>query len=83
MSTALKDNKFLQFAVFTGCLRISKESIFTGVNNFTTDTISDNRYNEFLGFTEKEVTELLKVAGHGELLETIRKWYDGYRFFRA
>lgn len=80
LSTALKDNKFLQFAVFTGCLRISKESIFTGVNNFTTDTISDNRYNEFFGFTEKEVTELLEVAGHGELLETIRKWYDGYRF---
>ncbi len=80
LSTALKDNKFLQFAVFTGCLRISKESIFTGVNNFTTDTISDNRYNEFFGFTEKEVTELLEAAGHGELLETIRKWYDGYRF---
>lgn len=73
LSIALKDNKFLQFAVFTGCLRISKESIFTGVNNFTTDTISDNRYNEFFGFTEKEVTELLEVAGHGELLETIRK----------
>lgn len=55
LNTALKDNLALHFAVLTGCLRISKESIFTGVNNFTTDTISDNRYNEFFGFTENDV----------------------------
>lgn len=80
LNTALKDNPALQFAVLTGCLRISKESIFTGVNNFTTDTISDNRYNEFLGFTEGEVKALLNTCEHMEQLETIREWYDGYRF---
>lgn len=80
LNTALKDNQALQFAVLTGCLRISKESIFTGVNNFTTDTISDNRYNEFFGFTEGEVKALLKTANHIEQLETVREWYDGYRF---
>lgn len=80
LNTALKDNPALQFAVLTGCLRISKESIFTGVNNFTTDTISDNRYNEFFGFTEGEVKALLNTCEHMEQLETIREWYDGYRF---
>lgn len=80
LNTALKDNPALQFAVLTGCLRISKESIFTGVNNFTTDTISDNRYNEFFGFTEGDVKTLLHKAGHPEQLNTVRKWYDGYRF---
>lgn len=80
LNTALKDNPALQFAVLTGCLRISKESIFTGVNNFTTDTISDNRYNEFFGFTESEVKALLNTCEHMEQLEIIREWYDGYRF---
>lgn len=80
LNTALKDNPALQFAVLTGCLRISKESIFTRVNNFTTDTISDNRYNEFFGFTEGEVKALLNTCEHMEQLETIREWYDGYRF---
>ncbi|MGE9882457.1 AAA family ATPase [Blautia obeum] len=80
MSMALKDNNNLEFAVVTGCLKISKESIFTGVNNFTTDTISNNRYNEFFGFTQNEVEELLKRVGHTEKLDIIRQWYDGYRF---
>lgn len=80
MSTALKDNPSLRFAVITGCLRISKESIFTGTNNFTTDTISDNRYNEFFGFTHEEVRKILGDNGCREQLENVQKWYDGYRF---
>ena len=80
LSTALKDNSSLQFAVLTGCLRISKESIFTGVNNFTTDTVSDHRYNEFFGFTQKEVQRLLLDARHSEQMEVVKRWYDGYRF---
>ena len=80
MSTALKDNESLRFAVVTGCLRIAKESIFTGTNNFTTDTISDIRYDEFFGFTRPEVAEFLKEAGCQDCQETVRKWYDGYIF---
>ena len=80
MSTALKDNESLRFAVVTGCLRIVKESIFTGTNNFTTDTISDIRYDEFFGFTRPEVAEFLKEAGCQDCQETVRKWYDGYIF---
>lgn len=80
MSTALKDNSSLRFAVITGCLRISKESIFTGTNNFTTDTISDSRYNEFFGFTHEEVRKILGDNGCREQLENVQKWYDGYRF---
>lgn len=80
MSTALKDNESLRFAVVTGCLRIAKESIFTGTNNFTTDTISDIRYDEFFGFTRPEVAEFLKEAGCQDCQETVHKWYDGYIF---
>ena len=80
MSTALKDNESLRFAVVTGCLRIVKESIFTGTNNFTTDTISDIRYDEFFGFTRPEVAEFLKEAGCQDCQETVHKWYDGYIF---
>ena len=80
MSTSLKDNASLCFAVITGCLRIGKESIFTGTNNFTMDTISDNRYNEFFGFTQKEVEQFLTDTGCQEQAEMIREWYDGYRF---
>lgn len=80
MSTSLKDNSSLCFAVITGCLRIGKESIFTGTNNFTMDTISDNRYNEFFGFTQREVKHLLDDTGCQDQAEKIRKWYDGYRF---
>lgn len=80
LSKALKDNTSLKFAVVTGCLKITKESIFTGVNNFTTDTISDRRYNEYFGFTEEEVKKLLQDAGLEDRFELVKQWYDGYRF---
>lgn len=80
MNTAFKDNNSLRFAVITGCLRIAKESIFTGTNNFTTDTISDNRYREFFGFTHKEVDRLLQEAECKEHAEQVQTWYDGYHF---
>ncbi len=80
LSMALKDNTFLRFAVITGCLKITKESIFTGTKNFVYDTISSSRLNEFFGFTQKEVEKLLKDTGFGEQVETVQAWYDGYRF---
>ena len=80
LSTALKDNTALKFAVVTGCLRITKESIFTGVNNFTTDTISDRRYDEYFGFTQAEVEQLLKDAELEKQFELVQQWYDGYHF---
>ncbi len=76
----IKDNDFLKFAVITGCLRIAKESIFTGTNNFVSDTISDTRLNEYFGFTQKEVDHLLQDAGLSHHAEEIREWYDGYHF---
>ena len=77
---ALKTNDSLQFAVLTGCLRVSKESIFTGLNNFKVLSITDARFDEQFGFTESEVRNLLKAyALEGHLLET-KHWYDGYRF---
>ena len=80
MSTALKDNQALRFAVITGCLKIAKESIFTGTNNFVSDTIRDSRYNEYFGFTQAEVDMILKDAGYTEHAENVREWYDGYHF---
>lgn len=80
MSTSLKDNTSLKFAVITGCLRISKESIFTGTNHFTVDTISGSRYNEYFGFTHQEVETFLVDTNCREYQEKIRKWYNGYRF---
>ena len=77
---ALKTNDSLYFAVLTGCLRISKESIFTGLNNLKVHTISDVRYDEFFGFTEKDVDEILKFYGLSSHKNVIRDWYDGYRF---
>ena len=77
---ALKDNSCLQFAVITGCLRIAKESIFTGNNNFVSDTITDSRLNEYFGFVQSEVDQLLKDSGMTEKRELIQKWYDGYHF---
>lgn len=62
----LKDNSCLQFAVITGCLRIAKESIFTGTNNFVSDTITDSRLNEYFGFVQSEVDQLLEVSGMTE-----------------
>lgn len=80
MSTALKDNGALKFAVITGCLRISKESIFTGVNNFISDTIFNDRFDEYFGFTEQEMKKILtdsQLEAYGKIMQT---WYDGYRF---
>ena len=80
MSTALKDNTSLQFSVVTGCRRIAKESVFTGTNNFVTDSITDSRYNEFFGFTQAEVDQILEDADAGKHAESVKYWYDGYHF---
>ena len=77
---ALKTNDSLYFAVLTGCLRISKESIFTGLNNLKVHTISDFRYDEFFGFTDADVDEMLAFYGLASYKDVIRDWYDGYRF---
>ncbi len=77
---AVKDNDALKFSVITGCLRSAKESIFTGTNNFVSDTISDTRLNEFFGFTQKEVDLVLRDAGLTAHTEVIKEWYDGYHF---
>lgn len=80
IGTAIKDNDLLKFAVVTGCLKIAKESIFTGTNNFVSDTISDTRLNEYFGFTRPEVERLLADTGLADRAGEIREWYDGYRF---
>ncbi|MBO6148909.1 MAG: AAA family ATPase [Lachnospiraceae bacterium] len=80
MSTALKDNEFLQFAVVTGCLRIAKESIFTGTNNFTSYSVLDERFSRYFGFLEDEVAAMLQLADRKEATEEIKEWYDGYVF---
>ena len=80
MSTALKDNDALRFAVITGCLRIAKESIFTGTNNFVSDTISSSHLNEYFGFTQEDVDQILKDADCLKHAADIKNWYDGYHF---
>ena len=80
---ALKTNEFLQFAVLTGCLRISKESIFTGLNNFKVMSITDSRFDEQFGFTDEEVRKLLSDYGMDSHFDEIKEWYDGYHFGRA
>ena len=80
MSTALKDNSSLRFAVITGCLRIAKESIFTGTNNFVSDTISSSHLNESFGFTQADIDQILKDADCIEHAADIKNWYDGYHF---
>lgn len=82
-SHALKTNESLYFAVLTGCLRISKESIFTGLNNFTIHTITDTEYDEYFGFTDEEVKDMLDFYGLSELYPMVKEWYDGYQFGRA
>lgn len=77
---ALKDNQALCFAVITGCLKIAKESIFTGTNNFISDTITDSRLNEYFGFVQSEVDQILKDADVEDKAESIKEWYDGYHF---
>ena len=80
---ALKTNDALQFAVLTGCLRISKESIFTGLNNLNVMTVSDPYFCDSFGFTDDEVRELLRFYGLEEFYNTMRDWYDGYQFGTA
>ena len=77
---ALKTNEYLQFAVLTGCLRVAKESIFTGLNNFDVNSIVDARYDEHFGFTNQEVLQLLSDYGLDEHTAEMKAWYDGYRF---
>lgn len=80
---ALKTNDSLQFAVLTGCLRISKESIFTGLNNFKVLSILDSRFDEQFGFTDQEVQKILDDYELSSHFEEIKEWYDGYRFGKA
>lgn len=77
---ALKTNNSLFFAVLTGCLRVSKESIFTGLNNFNVYTVKDVQYNEYFGFSDREVRKLLAYYGFSGNYDAVREWYDGYRF---
>ena len=79
-SRALKTNDFLQFAVLTGCLRVSKESIFTGLNNFKVLSIADSRFDEHFGFMDAEVKQLLEDYGLSDHYDETKDWYDGYRF---
>lgn len=79
-SSALKTNDALEKGVMTGCLRISKESIFTGLNNFTAYSVLNNISSEFFGFTELEVKQLLKVYNLSEKMDEVKEWYDGYQF---
>ena len=80
LSNSFEDNKYLKMAVITGCMQVSKESIFTGANNFVSNTISKGSFNEYFGFTNKEVEELLEYTGFTSQLPTVKKWYDGYNF---
>lgn len=77
---ALKDNPSLHFAVITGCLKIAKESIFTGTNNFVSDTITNSRLNEYFGFVHHEVDQLLLSADFTDKASAMKEWYDGYHF---
>ena len=76
----LKDNDNLNFAVLTGCLRVSKESIFTGVNNFSTSSVISKNFNKYFGFTEEDVQRMLKDFGALEQYSLVKEWYDGYNF---
>lgn len=80
MSASLKTNEYLEFAVVTGCLRIPKESIFTGVNNFASYSVMNAKFAEYPGFTQSEVEKMLDSFGLIDKADTIKDWYDGYRF---
>ena len=80
LEQALKTNDSLKFAIMTGCMRISKESIFTGLNNLKVLSITDERYDEYFGFTDTEVKEMLKYYEIEDHYEEIKNWYDGYQF---
>ena len=80
MSTSLKTNPYLKFAVVTGCLRIPKESIFTGVNNFASYSVIDEEFSQYFGFTKDEVEEFLAAYDLSDKIDIIKEWYDGYLF---
>lgn len=80
LGNVLKTNDALFFAVLTGCLRISKESIFTGLNNLKVHTVSDSRYDEYFGFTDEDVSDLLNFYGLSSYKDIMKDWYDGYLF---
>lgn len=80
LSISLKTNEYLKFAIVTGCLRISKESIFTGVNNFACFSVTSRKFSPYFGFTQNEVAEMLDAFGLSGKMDLIRKWYDGYIF---
>ena len=83
MSTALKDNEYLQFAVITGCLRIAKESIFTGTNNFASYSVLDDGFSKYFGFLEEDVDAIIAAAGRQDRKDVIRRWYNGYVFGKS
>ncbi|MHC6204506.1 AAA family ATPase [Breznakiellaceae bacterium SP9] len=83
LGTALKDNPFLEFAAITGCLRISKESIFTGLNNLNVNSILSNNYAEYFGFTQEEMDALLQCYGLTASSTMVKDWYNGYLFGKA
>lgn len=78
LSIALKTNEYLKFAVVTGCLRIAKESIFTGTNNFMSYSVLDERFSRYFGFTQQEINEMLAVTGLSDKADIFQEWYDGY-----
>ena len=80
MSSSLKTNEYLEFAVVTGCMRIPKESIFTGVNNFASYSVMNAKFAEYPGFTHSEVEKMLDSFGLSDKAEAVKNWYDGYRF---
>ena len=80
LGNALKTNPSLDFAVLTGVTRISKESIFSGLNNLKVCSVLSDQYSDILGFTQEEVAKLMSDCGVGDKLSDLKKWYDGYRF---
>ena len=83
LESALKTNPYLEFSVITGCLRISKESIFTGLNNLNVISILSDLYSEYFGFSKQEVEEALRFYDREDKIEIVRKWYDGYWFGKS
>jgi hypothetical protein len=80
MSISLKTNEYLKFAVVTGCLRIAKESIFTGTNNFVSYSVLEKRFSRYFGFSQEEVNRLLAESGYSDRSAIVKEWYDGYIF---
>lgn len=78
--TALKTNEYLESAVLTGCLRVARESIFTGLNNFNVFSVVDSMFDDSFGFTTAEVMSLLETYQLGDKMDEMKEWYDGYRF---